>query len=128
MHGDCTSRNILISGDRVEFIDWEWSRVVQFPGFDILNFLWRDRMSPDDSGCLWSRPVFAERMADTQARDRFHLVHPNADWESSVLTFWAVRMARGIFTERLRGNLSNWVDQVMRPSLNAAKEVVHDAL
>jgi hypothetical protein len=122
MHGDCTPRNILISADRVEFIDWEWSRVVRFPGFDILNLLWRDQMSPDDSQCFWSRQVLSERVADFRARDRFHLVHPNADWESSVLTFWAVRMARGICTARVRGSLSLWIDDVMRPSLEAAQK------
>jgi len=124
MHGDCTARNVVISEGRAELIDWEWSRVVDFPGFDILNFLWRDRLSPDDSGCLWTRSMIEERLADSEASRSFRLLHPDEDWKDAVISFWVVRMARGFSMMRERGGASLWIDEVMRPSIAAMREAL----
>ncbi len=117
MHGDCTPPNILIGG-HVVLIDWEWSRVVNFPGYDVLKLLWFHDEDPRCATRFWNEEILRERLDDERARRCFRLVHPTADWKTAVLMYWCVRTARELGAAADRGWEPDWIRTRLEPSLD----------
>jgi serine/threonine protein kinase len=46
-HGDMTPDNVLVSGENIYLIDYDYAGVCTLPGFDLLNFLSKMRLSPE---------------------------------------------------------------------------------
>ncbi len=120
MHGDCTPNNVVVAGPEIQLIDWEWSRVVNHPGYDVLKLLWYDDENPLRNPRAWSESTFRARQGEDESRRAFEVVHPGADWPMGVMTYWMVRTYRelGMFVNA--GLPHDWVKRIVRPSVDAA--------
>jgi len=119
MHGDCTASNLLV-GDDIVLIDWEWSRRVNFAGYDILKLLWFDDEDPRCATRFWNEHTLDDRFNDTRAERYFRVVHPTSDWRTGVLAYWCVRTAKELGAAVDRG----WPPEWIRPKLEASVEAV----
>lgn len=45
-HGDLTPDNVLISGKEIFFVDYDYTQLTEFPGFDFFHFLSKSRIAP----------------------------------------------------------------------------------
>lgn len=71
-HGDMTPDNVLVSGDSVCLIDYDYVGISQLPGFDLFNFLskLRTRREPFRYLCDRYFPLYFERIgANIEAYD-----------------------------------------------------------
>lgn len=109
MHGDCTPPNVIVdTAGATQFIDWEWSRVVTFSGFDILHLLWRGVAIPGATSPGREANYIAASLKDDDARHLFGEVHPHDSWPNSVFAFWLLRIAR----EARAGAPRHWLAQM----------------
>jgi len=124
MHGDCTPQNVLIAEDKPSLIDWEWCRLVTFPGYDVLKLLWYEGENPNGSLHFESAESFRKHLNDAKAKALFHLVHHEVDWQLAVLTYWVVRLARELGRFSVGGLRSSWITEVIEPSVKAAAQIL----
>lgn len=124
MHGDCTPANIIL-GNQVVFIDWEWSRVVDFPGGDVLKLMWGHDENPKSATRFWDHVILEQRLADSHARNRFERVHPAQDWGNAVLAYWCLRTARQLRAVAERGWTPAWAREQIQPSMDAVSQILH---
>ena len=94
MHGDCSAKNIVLAATGPELIDWEWSRLVNFPAYDVLKLAWHDLEDPSKPD-LVARPV-DRYLEDERACTWLERVHPGTDWKIAVLSYWTLRLGRRI--------------------------------
>jgi SAM-dependent methyltransferase len=115
MHGDCSVKNIVLSARGIELIDWEWCRLVDFEGYDVLKLVWHDREDP--SRPEGRSPDVDSYFEDASARQRHEQVHGDAAWERSVMTYWLLRIARSVGRHRHGGMPPGWPEQHVHPVL-----------